>query len=106
MKKDIYQLKCTLEGSPTISEIHWVGNSKYSNNELYNLLGIEKGDIYNNTVLQTRLLGSPDSRDVHSKYLDNGYLFSQVTPVETEIRNDTIDLEVRIYEGQQARLTK
>ena len=95
------------EGSPYyFGNITWVGNSKYSNNELYNLLGIEKGDIYNNTVLQTRLLGSPDSRDVHSKYLDNGYLFSQVTPVETEIRNDTIDLEVRIYEGQQARINK
>ena len=56
--------------------------------------------------MQTRLLGSPDSRDVHSKYLDNGYLFSQVTPVETEVRNDTIDLEIRIYEGQQARINK
>ena len=74
--------------------------------ELTNLLGIEQGDIYDNTVLQTRLLGSPDSRDVHSMYLDNGYLFSQVTPVETEVRNDTIDLEVRIYEGQQARINK
>ncbi|MBJ09869.1 MAG: outer membrane protein assembly factor BamA [Flavobacteriales bacterium] len=95
------------EGSPYyFGNITWVGNSKYSNNELDNLLGIEKGDIYDNTVLQTRLLGSPDSRDVHSKYLDNGYLFSQVTPVETEVRNDTIDLEIRIYEGQQARINK
>ena len=95
------------EGSPYyFGNITWVGNSKYSNNELDNLLGIEKGDIYDNTILQTRLLGSPDSRDVHSKYLDNGYLFSQVTPVETEVRNDTIDLEIRIYEGQQARINK
>ena len=95
------------EGSPYyFGNITWVGNSKYSNNELDNILGIEKGDIYDNTVLQTRLLGSPDSRDVHSKYLDNGYLFSQVTPVETEVRNDTIDLEIRIYEGQQARINK
>ncbi len=95
------------EGSPYyFGNITWVGNSKYSNNELDNLLGIEKGDIYDNTVLQTRLLGSPDSRDVHSKYLDNGYLFSQVTPIEIEVRNDTIDLEIRIYEGQQARINK
>ncbi len=95
------------EGSPYyFGNISWVGNSKYSNNELDNLLGIEKGDIYDNTVLQTRLLGSPDSRDVHSKYLDNGYLFSQVNAVETEVRNDTIDLEIRIYEGQQARINK
>ena len=95
------------EGSPYyFGNITWVGNSKYSNNELDNLLGIEKGDIYDNTVLQTRLLGSADSRDVHSKYLDNGYLFSQVNPVETEVRSDTIDLEIRIYEGQQARINK
>ena len=67
------------EGSPYyFGNISWVGNSKYSNNELDNILGIEKGDIYDNTILQTRLLGSPDSRDVHS-ILDNGYLFSQVT---------------------------
>ena len=95
------------EGSPYyFGNITWVGNSKYSNNELDNLLGIEKGDLYDNTVLQTRLLGSADSRDVHSKYLDNGYLFSQVNPVETEVRSDTIDLEIRIYEGQQARINK
>lgn len=95
------------EGSPYyFGNITWVGNSKYSNSELDNLLGIEKGDIYDNTVLQTRLLGSADSRDVHSKYLDNGYLFSQVNPVETEVRSDTIDLEIRIYEGQQARINK
>ena len=95
------------EGSPYyFGKINWVGNNKYSNKELTNLLGIEQGDIYDNTVLQTRLLGSPDSRDVHSMYLDNGYLFSQVTPIETEIRNDTIDIEVRIFEGLQARINR
>ena len=95
------------EGSPYyFGKITWVGNSKYSNKELDELLGIEKGDLYDNTVLQARLLGSADSRDVHSKYLDNGYLFSQVNPVEIEVRNDTIDLEIRIYEGQQARINK
>lgn len=95
------------EGNPYyFGDIFWVGNSKYSNQELDLLLGIEKGDVFNPTTLQTRLLGSPDSRDIHSKYLDNGYLFSQVTPIETEVRNDTIDLEVRIYEGQQARVNR
>lgn len=95
------------EGNPYyFGDIVWVGNAKYSNQELDALLGIEKGDVFNPTTLQTRLLGSPDSRDIHSKYLDNGYLFSQVTPIETEVRNDTIDLEVRIYEGQQARVNR
>jgi outer membrane protein insertion porin family len=95
------------EGNPYyFGDINWVGNTKYSNQELNELLGIEKGDIYDNSILQTRLLGSPDSRDVHSKYLDNGYLFSQVTPIETEVIGDTINLDVRIYEGQQARVNK
>ena len=95
------------EGSPYFfGNIAFVGNTKYTNEELKQVVGIEKGDIYNEEVVQIRLLGSPDSRDVHSKYLDNGYLFSQVTPIEIEVRNDTIDLEVRIYEGQQARVNK
>ena len=87
-------------------DITFVGNTTYSNNELAALVGINKGDIFDQSVLETRVLGSPDSRDVHSIYLDNGYLFSQVTPIETEIRNDTIDIEVRIYEGLQARINR
>lgn len=87
-------------------DISFVGNTKYSNNELAAIVGINRGDIFDQSVLETRVLGSPDSRDVHSIYLDNGYLFSQVTPIETEIRNDTIDIEVRIYEGLQARVNR
>ena len=87
-------------------DITFVGNTKYSNNELAALVGINKGDIFNQSVLEARILGSPDSRDIHSIYLDNGYLFSQVTPIETEIRNDTIDIEVRIFEGLQARINR
>ena len=87
-------------------DITFVGNTKYSDNELAALVGINKGDIFDQSVLETRVLGSPDSRDVHSIYLDNGYLFSQVTPIETEIRNDTIDIEIRIFEGLQARINR
>ncbi|MBH83877.1 MAG: outer membrane protein assembly factor BamA [Flavobacteriales bacterium] len=87
-------------------DITFVGNTKYSNKELTELVGINKGDIFDQSILESRVLGSPDSRDVHSIYLDNGYLFSQVTPVETEIRNDTIDIEIRIYEGLQARINR
>ncbi len=86
--------------------INFVGNTKYSNEELSEIVAIEKGDIFDQSVLESRILGSPDSKDIHSIYLDNGYLFSQVTPVETEIRNDTIDIEVRIYEGLQARVNR
>lgn len=95
------------EGNPYyFGDISFIGNTKYSNKELSNLVGISKGDIYNETVMQTRLLGSPDSRDVHSLYLDNGYLFSQVNPIETNVNNDTINMEVRIYEGIQARVNR
>ena len=95
------------EGNPYyFGDITFVGNTKYSNQELKNLVGIEAGDIFDQNVLDTRVLGSPDSRDIHSQYLDNGYLFSQVNPVEIEVRNDTIGLEVRIYEGTQARVNK
>jgi outer membrane protein insertion porin family len=87
-------------------DIAFIGNTKYSNKELADLVGISKGDIYNENIMQTRLLGSPDSRDVHSLYLDNGYLFSQVNPVETNVNNDTINMEVRIYEGTQARVNR
>ena len=87
-------------------KIKWIGNNKYSNTELNSILAINEGDIYDNTILQNRLFGSPDGRDVHSQYLDNGYLFAQVTPIEMEVRNDTIDLEIRIYEGRQARINK
>tara|TARA_Y100000813_G_scaffold83431_1_gene59076 strand:- start:2955 stop:5432 length:2478 start_codon:yes stop_codon:yes gene_type:complete len=87
-------------------DITFVGNTKYSDNELAALVGIKKGDIFDQSILETRILGSPDSRDVHSIYLDNGYLFSQVTPIETEIRNDTIDIEIRIFEGLQARINR
>mgnify|MGYP000660250081 CR=1 FL=1 len=86
--------------------INFVGNTKYTNEELAEIVAIEKGDIFDQSVLESRILGSPDSKDIHSIYLDNGYLFSQVTPVETEIRNDTIDIEVRIYEGLQARVNR
>ena len=95
------------EGNPYyFGDIAFVGNTKYTNNELSEIAGIEKGDIYNEAIIQTRLLGSPDSRDVHSLYLDNGYLFSQVKPVEVNVENDTINMEVRIYEGIQARVNR
>lgn len=87
-------------------DINFVGNTKYSNQELSEIVSIEKGDIFNQTIIQTRVLGSPNSDDVHSLYLDNGYLFSNVTPVETEVNNDTIDIEVRIFEGLQAKVNR
>ena len=85
-------------------DITWIGNSKYSSKMLSNILGIKKGDVYNSSLMNERLTMNPNGTDVSSLYMDNGYLFFQVNPVEINVHNDTIDLEMRIYEGTQARI--
>ena len=95
------------EGEPFyFRNISWVGNQKFSNEELDGFLGIKKGEIFDQSVLDSRLLGNPNGTDISSKYLDDGYLFFNITPLEIATNNDSIDLEVRIYEGKQARLNK
>jgi outer membrane protein insertion porin family len=84
--------------------ITWIGNSKYNSKVLSEILGIKRGDIYNSSLLNQRLNANPNGSDVSSLYMDNGYLFFQVTPEETRVQNDTIDLEMHIYEGNQARV--
>jgi outer membrane protein insertion porin family len=86
--------------------ITWVGNSKHTTTELDNILSIKKGDIYSQAVLDARLYMSQDSRDVTSLYMDDGYLFFQIQPTEILVENDSIDIEMRIYEGKQARINK
>ena len=70
------------------------------------VLGIESGDVYNQELLETRLRFSQDGRDVSTLYMDNGYLFFQVDPIEVAIEGDSIDLEIRIFEGPQATIDK
>ena len=95
------------EGNPyTFRDITFVGNTKYNNEELSNILSIEKGDIYDKSVLNSRLLGSQDGSDISSLYLDDGYLFFNANPIETATEDNQIDLEIRMYEGQQARINK
>lgn len=86
--------------------IVWKGNTIYESAYLAQVLGIKKGDVYNQELLDTRLSFSQDGRDISSLYLDNGYLFFRVDPVETSIDNDSIDLEMRIYEGPQATIDR
>lgn len=86
--------------------ITWKGNTIYETQFLNQVLGINKGDIYNQELLSTRLQFSQDGRDISSLYLDNGYLFFRVDPVETSIDNDSIDLELRIFEGPQATIDR
>jgi outer membrane protein insertion porin family len=86
--------------------ITWVGNTKHTSQELSNILAIKKGDVYDQGVLEQRLFMNQNGRDVSSLYMDDGYLFFSVTPVEINVENDSIDLEMRIYEGKQARINK
>lgn len=86
--------------------ITFKGNSIYTDEALFQRLKIQKGDVYNEELLQTRLSFSEDSRDVSSLYMDNGYLFFQVDPVEVAIVGDSLDLELRIFEGPQATIDK
>ncbi|MGM0612004.1 MAG: outer membrane protein assembly factor BamA [Bacteroidota bacterium] len=83
-------------------DISWEGNTVYSDEELSRVLAIQEGDIYNQTRLDANLYMNMEGEDVSSLYLDDGYLFFNVDPVEVNVDNDSIDLEVRIYEGQQA----
>jgi len=86
--------------------ISWVGNTKYSSSFLSQTLGIRKGEVYNQKKLEEGLFISQTSRDISSLYMDDGYLFFQVTPVEVMVENDSIDIEMRIYEGKQATVNR
>jgi outer membrane protein insertion porin family len=83
-------------------DIEFLGNSKYTDLQLLGMLGLQKGDTYNGKLLKERVTGdgTPESEDIATLYQDNGYLFSRVTPVETKISNDSINIEIRIYEDE------
>jgi len=82
--------------------ITWKGNTKYSSGRLDTILNINSGDVFNQQRFDRRLKADPNGNDVSSLYLDDGYLFFNATPVEVNIDNDSIDIEIRIYEGPQA----
>lgn len=85
-------------------DISWTGNSKYSTQFLNSVLSIEKGEVYNPEMLQKKLRFNPRGLDISSLYMDNGYLFFNVNPIETQVYNDTVDIEIRINEGKQATI--
>lgn len=85
-----------------LNDISWVGNTIYSTDFLSAILGMEKGDVYNQKLLKKRT--NEDDDAVSNYYMDNGYLFFDMTPIEKNINGDSIDLEMRITEGPQARI--
>ncbi len=89
-----------------VGDIRWVGNHLYDDDTLNQILNIKKGDIYNPLLLQQRLYNNPLGEDIASLYMDKGYLFFQVDPVEVGLTRDTVDLEMCIQEGPQAYINK
>ena len=87
-----------------LRNITWVGNTVYSTDLLNAILGMKKGDVYDQKLLNKRLTEDEDA--VGNKYWNNGYLFYGLQPTEVNIVGDSIDLEMRITEGQQARLSR
>ena len=86
-----------------IRNINWVGNTLYQTDKLAEYLGMKRGDVYNRKMLNDRLSNDPDA--IGNLYYNNGYVFYQLEPVETSIDGDSVDLEMRIYEGTQAHIS-
>lgn len=85
-------------------KIKWVGNTKYTNEELDRILNIDEGEVFNQELMDQRIFMDPNGRDISSLYLDQGYLFFQPDVVEVGVRNDSIDFEIRLREGKQATI--
>ena len=87
-----------------IRSINWVGNTQYPSVRLEQLLNMSPGDIYNQKKLQERLISDEDA--AVNLYQNNGYLFSNIDPVEINIENDSVDLELRVVEGPKATIKR
>jgi outer membrane protein insertion porin family len=84
--------------------ITWSGNYLYDDKTLANVLGIKKGSPYSKETLDKRLNYNPTGQDITSLYMNDGYLFFNLDPVETKVVGDSIDIEMRINEGVQAHI--
>ena len=106
--EELINIEITLEEGRKyyFGDITFVGNTKYDTPLLRSILKINRGDIYDSQHLNERVSFDPNGNDVASIYLNNGYLFSQVVPIEKNVQNDTIDVEVGIQEGRQATIRK
>ena len=89
-----------------IRNIDWTGNYIYSDNVLRKVFGFKEGDIYDLDLINKKLNFNPNGADVSSLYLDNGYLFFSVRPIEVAVTEDSIDLEMRVHEGEQATINQ
>ena len=86
--------------------ISFVGNTKFTSTELALLLGIRKGDVYNQEQLDAALQFNPNGIDLMSLFVDDGYLTCTIEPIEISAENDSIDLQIRIREGRQMNVNR
>ncbi|MGL4364451.1 MAG: outer membrane protein assembly factor BamA [Bacteroidales bacterium] len=86
-----------------VRNINWAGNTRYPSEALNNILRMDKGDVYDKVALEKRL--HTEDNSVSTLYMDDGYLFFNVQPIEIAIEKDSVDLEMRIYEGKQATIS-
>ena len=84
--------------------ITWTGNYLHTVNTLNKILDIKKGDVYNNEMLERKTTFNPKGADINGLYMDDGYLFFSVKAVEVAVEGDSIDIEMRIFEGGQATI--
>jgi outer membrane protein insertion porin family len=87
-------------------DVTWEGNYVYTDEQLSAVLGISKGDVYNIAELEKKLTFNPNGSDITSLYMDDGYLFFNIEPVEVGIEGDSVDIEMRIVEGPQATINQ
>ncbi|MDX1286352.1 MAG: POTRA domain-containing protein, partial [Draconibacterium sp.] len=85
-------------------DIRWVGNTVYPSDYLGTYLGIKRGDVFNQSILDKRLFDNEEG--LNNLYLDKGYLFFSLDPIEVNVNKDTINYEMRIFEGKQATIDK
>jgi len=86
--------------------ILWTGNYLHSERTLNGILAIKKGDVYNRELIDKKLTFNPKGPDISGLYMDDGYLFFRINPVEFAVEGDSIDVEMRIYEGDQATINE
>tara|TARA_B100001939_G_scaffold348174_1_gene373451 strand:- start:1195 stop:3732 length:2538 start_codon:yes stop_codon:yes gene_type:complete len=108
VNKNLITLELNLEEGEKykFGDISFVGNKIYSDKELNQILNIKQNDIFNQSILDQQIFGSEKGVDISSLYLDDGYLFFNATPIEKNVSDNIIDLEIRIYEGEQARINR
>lgn len=107
-KKNFVDIKINLDEGQKyyFRNISWTGNYIYDDKYLTQMLGIKKGDVYNLSELEKRTNYNPSGTDISSLYLDDGYLFFSVQSQEVLIEGDSIDVEMKMYEGPQATINK